>query len=361
MDTSEFDFELPSELIAQEPPVSRTDSRMMVISRVDGNIRHAKVCDLPDYLHSNDLLVLNDTRVFPARVFGVRHGSGGRVELLLLEDCGDGTWESLYRASRRPRPGLVLDLACGELVAEVLDVGYGGRIKVKLTSEAPVLEVLERKGVPPVPPYIRRPRPGSGVGEDELSAAPGGELIDLDRRRYQTVYADAVGSVAAPTAGLHFSRELLDRIGEHGVEIAKLTLHVGMGTFRPVKVDRVEDHVMDPERYCVEDAAAAAVENAKKQGRRVVAVGSTSVRTLETVAAAHGNVVPCSGRSSLFIYPPYKFQVVDVMLTNFHLPKSTLLMMVSALAGTELIRKAYRAAVEERYRFYSYGDCMLIV
>lgn len=349
MKTSDFDFELPEELIAQAPPAERTMARMMVLHRDTQRIEHCGVSDLPRLLNSGDRLVLNDTRVFPARVFGRWFDSEGRVELLLLEPC-DGGWMVMARSGRKPRVGQRMLLADGALIADVLERFEEGRLRVRFESELPLFELLEKHGVPPVPPYIRRSRDGAD------------ERIQNDRERYQTVYAREVGAVAAPTAGLHFTPELLHELKTAGIPSSALTLHVGPGTFRPVKSDTVEAHVMDEERYCVSPETADAVNATRSAGGRVIAVGSTSVRTLESVAANHGGgLVACEGRSALFIYEPYDFKIVGGMLTNFHLPKSTLLMMISALAGREFVLRAYAEAVREGYRFYSYGDCMLIL
>jgi S-adenosylmethionine:tRNA ribosyltransferase-isomerase len=347
MNTADFDYTLPEALIAQEPAPRRTDARMLVVQRADGKLAHRTVADLPDYLRAGDLLVVNNTRVIPARLYGRKDGTGGQVELLLLEPTGAATWLALCRAARRPQPGTTLTLAGGRLHGRVLALGEGGRLELALDGDAPLLDILEAAGEAPLPPYIKR--------------VPGDARGAVDRLRYQTVYASVPGAVAAPTAGLHFTPELLDRLAARGVRHVEVTLHVGIGTFRPVAVARVADHRMDEERYAIDDAAAAAIRKARAAGARIVAVGSTTVRTLETVAAEYGAICPCRGRSSLFIHPPYAFRAVDAMFTNFHLPKSTLLMMVSALAGRDLIRRAYQTAIDEGYRFYSYGDSMLIL
>lgn len=345
--TSDYDYTLPEELIAQTPAVSRAASRMLVLHRESGTIEHRGIADIGQYLEPGDLLVVNNTRVIPARVFGRKAGSGGRIELLLLEPLEGNTWRVLCRASRRPKTGQHLRLANGRLDAEVVAVGAEGRLDVAFRGDAPLLEVLEAEGETPLPPYIKRD--------------PNDARALTDRERYQTVYASQPGAVAAPTAGLHFTPDLLQSLADQGVGKAEITLHVGIGTFRPVSAAVVHDHRMDAERYEVTEAATAAIRKTRAAGQRVVAVGSTSVRTLETVTAEHGAITACSGRSELFIYPPYTFKAVDAMLTNFHLPKSTLLMMVSALAGVDLIKRAYAEAIRERYRFFSYGDCMLIL
>ncbi len=346
MKTADFDFELPLELIAQHPAQRREQSRMLVVRRREGIFEHCRFLDLPRYLNQGDLLVVNNTRVIPARLFGRKPVTGGKVEILLLEEVRPGAWDILLHAARRPKVGSRITLGDGQAVAVLLSDGEKGRATIRIECDRPWLEVLEEIGVPPLPPYIKR----SEV-RDQRS----------DRERYQTVYAKYAGAVAAPTAGLHFTDEFFRTLEKQGVERAEVTLHVGLGTFRPVDAENVEDHRMEPERYAVPAETARRIEETKKSGGRVVAVGSTSVRALETVAAEHGRVAAGSGRSSLFIHPPYSFQVVDAMLTNFHLPKSTLIMMICALAGRELILRAYEEAVKEKYKFYSYGDCMLIL
>lgn len=356
--TSELDYFLPPERIAQEPLAERGASRMMVLHRDSGAWEHREVADLPACLRPGDLLILNDTRVFPARILGVWSDTGGAVELLLLEPSGDTrtprtdahaeTWICLCGSGRRVRPGLTATLAGGGIAAEFLGVLGEGRVEARLVSSEPLADVLDRRGLVPVPPYIHR---------DANDARAG-----LDRERYQTVFARERGAVAAPTAGLHFTAGMLESLRKQGVEHAFLTLHVGPGTFKPVQTEILEEHRMDPERYEVPAPTAAAVNACRSRGGRIVAVGSTSVRTLETVAAAHdGAIVACAGRTALFIRPPCAFRAVDAMLTNFHLPRSTLLAMVAAFAGQDLILRAYHEAVVQRYRFFSYGDCMLIV
>ena len=357
--TSDFDYELPPELIAQEPPAERGTSRMMVLHRADGRFEHRSVADLPDYLTAGDLLILNDTRVFPARVQGVWTDTQGALELLLLEPlplppgAADGPdervcWSCITGSGRPIRPGQRALFAEGRLAAEMLARRENGAWTVLFSSEEPLMSLLDRYGLTPVPPYIHR------QGDARQAR--------LDRERYQTIYARETGAVAAPTAGLHFSAAMFAALAAKGVLCANVTLHVGPGTFKSVKTETVEAHRMDPERYVVPQETVDAVAACRARGGRVVAVGSTSVRTLESVAAAHGGqLVETSGSSTIFIYPPYRFQVADAMLTNFHLPQSTLIMMVSALAGRDRILAAYREAVRERYRFFSYGDCMLIV
>jgi S-adenosylmethionine:tRNA ribosyltransferase-isomerase len=339
--TSDFDYELPAASIAQEA-APRGESRLLVLDR-EGPDRHARVRDLPRLLRPGDLLVLNDTRVIPARLFGRRAGSagqiGGRMELLLIERLGDREWDALVKPGRRARSGTVIELDPG-LAAEVVDKREDGRHRLRFSE--PIEPHLERLGHIPLPPYIHRPDTSE------------------DRERYQTVYARTPGAVAAPTAGLHFTERLLEEIAAAGIEVARVTLHVGIGTFKPVAVERIEEHRMDRERYEIGEEAAEAIRRVRERGR-VVAVGTTVVRTLESAAlAGDGTVLPGSGSTELFITPGFRFQVVDALLTNFHLPRSTLLMLVSAFAGRERVLAAYEEAVREGYRFYSYGDAMLV-
>jgi S-adenosylmethionine:tRNA ribosyltransferase-isomerase len=362
MRTSDLDYDLPPELIAQEPPVLRTEARLLVLDRQHGTCAHRRITDLPGALRAGDLLVLNDTRVFPARLTGVWADTPGAVEFLLIEPLAppsDGcappsatapcaeTWLCICGSGRRVRAGLRATFAGGRIIGEVCEAPGGGRIVARLHTEEPLADLLEAHGQVPVPPYIRR--------------AGGDGRAPLDRARYQTVFARERGAVAAPTAGLHFTPELLRQLADQGVPHTFVTLHVGPGTFQPVVVDLIEDHRMESERYAVPSATAEAVAACRRRGGRVIAVGSTSVRTLETVAAAHnGAIVPGVGRSELFIRPPYPFRAVDAILTNFHLPRSTLLAMMFAFAGRENLLAAYREAVARRYRFFSYGDAMLI-
>ena len=350
MKSADFDYDLPPELIAQEPAPRRDGARMLVLDRAAHTIEHRQFADLPAYLRAGDLLVVNDTRVIPARVFGrkARAGTGGKVEFLLLEETAPGVWDALMRSRRRPKPGEQVILDEDLAVATVLEDGELGRVKVRLESERPWLEVLDRIGQTPLPPYISR---------KEATPARRAE----DQQRYQTVYAREPGAVAAPTAGLHFTPAVLDRLAAQGVGKAAVTLHVGIGTFRPVTVENVAEHKMDFERWQVPEVTARQVAAAKSAGGRVVAVGTTSVRTLESAAARPEGFGAGQGRTDLFIHPPYGFKVVDALVTNFHLPKSTLIMMISAFAGREFVLAAYREAIRERYRFYSYGDCMLIL
>lgn len=365
MKTRLFWYPLPEELIAQNPPEKRGDDRMMVLHRDTGVVEHSKTADFPSYLRPGDAVVVNDTKVFPARLLGTWTDTGGAVELLLVAPApvdggeipgfgGDAfasyEWNCMAGSGRRRRAGLVASFGpCGELRAEFLESLSGeGMWRVRFTCAEPLGALIDRLGRTPVPPYVRR----EGTPEEEAR----------DRERYQTVYARLEGSVAAPTAGLHFTPEILDAVRAAGASILPVTLHVGPGTFRPVKAENVEDHKMDFEAFSVPPETAAGIEACRAHGGRVFCIGSTVVRTLETVAAAHGGkIVPGEGASDIFIKPPHRFLACDAMLTNFHLPQSTLLMMVSALAGRERILCAYALAVRARYRFFSYGDCMLIV
>ncbi len=337
---SDFYFELPEELIAQTPLEKRDSSRLLVLDKNTGALAHRHFFDLPDYLNAGDSLVLNDTRVLPARLLGCRK-SGGGVELVLLRDLGEGRWECLSRPGRKTRPGTELQFGDGELTATVEDVVEGGKRIVRFHYEGIFLEVLERLGKMPLPPYIR----------EELQ----------DAERYQTVYSRELGSAAAPTAGLHFTPELLQRIADQGVKICTVTLHVGLGTFRPVKEEEIEDHEMHAEFCIVSPETAEAVNETKRQGGRVIAVGTTSCRTLESFTGEDGVLQAGSRWTNIFIYPGYRFKCIDALVTNFHLPESTLIMLVSALAGREHVLNAYETAVRERYRFFSFGDAMLII
>jgi S-adenosylmethionine:tRNA ribosyltransferase-isomerase len=344
MKTDLFNYDLPPELIAQHPPERRELARMLVLHRETGQIEHKKITDIVDYVHAPDVLVLNNTKVIPARVFGHKTASGGKVELLLLEDAAPGEWKVLMKTSRRPKIGDELMLCSGKARATMLYDGEPGEAVLKIESKRPLMEILDEEGVPPLPPYINR--------KEQTR-----EQIEADIERYQTVYASEPGAAAAPTAGLHFTSDILQALEKQGVKKAELTLHVGLGTFRPVSADLITDHEMHHERYAVSEEAAGTINTARQAGGRIVAVGSTSVRTLESVVP----VQTTEGATNIFIYPPYDFKNVDAILTNFHLPKSTLLMMMSAFAGHELMMKAYETAVTEKYRFFSYGDCMLIL
>ncbi len=350
MKASDFDYELPLELIAQEPPERRDGARMMVLNRATRTIEHKAFSDLPSYLQVNDLVIVNDTRVIPARIFGrkAKEGTGGKVEFLLLEETAPGCWDALMRCRRRPKVGELVILDDDLALVTVLEDGEKGRVKIRVESTRPFLDTLDQIGQTPLPPYIHR------------KEAPE-EQREADKVRYQTVFAREPGAVAAPTAGLHFTPEVLARLADAGVEQAAVTLHVGIGTFRPVDVDLVEDHKMDNERWAIPEETSRKIAAAKAAGGRVLAVGTTSVRTLESAAVRPEGFGPGEGRTELFIYPPYDFQVTHAMITNFHLPKSTLIMMISAFADREFILEAYAEAIRERYRFYSYGDCMLIL
>lgn len=339
MNKSDFDFYLPEELIAQTPLEKRDTSRLLHLNKQTGEIEHKHFYDIKQYLREGDCLVLNDSRVLPARLIGARP-TGGAVELVLLKDLGDNRWECLSRPGRKTKPGQELVFGNGELTAVVQEVTLGGNRIVKFSYEGIFLEILERLGKMPLPPYIK----------EELQ----------DSERYQTVYSKELGSAAAPTAGLHFTKELLAEIADMGVKICYVTLHVGLGTFRPVKVDKIEDHEMHSEFCIVPDETAESVNAVKRAGGRVIAVGTTSCRTLESFTTEDGVLQATSGWTNIFIYPGYKFKCIDALITNFHLPESTLIMLVSALAGREHILNAYNTAVKERYRFFSFGDAMMI-
>lgn len=339
MNKSDFDFYLPEELIAQTPLEKRDTSRLLHLNKQTGEIEHKHFYDIKQYLREGDCLVLNDSRVLPARLIGARP-TGGAVELVLLKDLGDNRWECLSRPGRKTKPGQELVFGDGELTAVVQEVTLGGNRIVKFSYEGIFLEILERLGKMPLPPYIK----------EELQ----------DSERYQTVYSKELGSAAAPTAGLHFTKELLAEIADMGVKICYVTLHVGLGTFRPVKADKIEDHEMHSEFCIVPDETAESVNAVKRAGGRVIAVGTTSCRTLESFTTEDGTLQATSGWTNIFIYPGYKFKSIDALITNFHLPESTLIMLVSALAGRENILNAYNTAVKERYRFFSFGDAMMI-
>jgi S-adenosylmethionine:tRNA ribosyltransferase-isomerase len=374
VNVADFDYKLPSELIAQHPPEVRGGSRLLVLDRSSGAITHARFAQLPEWLHPADLLALNDTRVFPARLLGRRVPSGGQVECLLLRQLDGDRWEALVHPGQKLHPGCRVDFpppverphsgSAGQprLQAEILEQRFFGRRVIRLWTEGgeSVETLIDAIGHVPLPPYIKR--------SDESD----------DRARFQTVYARARGSVAAPTAGLHFTDDMLGSLGRRGVDQVSLTLHVGYGTFKPVRVERVEDHEVDPEPFELSSPAASRINRAVAEGRRVVAVGTTTTRALETTAraprlrsgqalrpgsgqAGEGRVMPGRGITDLFIYPGFEFQVVSALLTNFHLPRSSLLMLVAAFAGRERVMAAYREAVRERYRFYSYGDALLIL
>lgn len=339
MNKSDFDFYLPEELIAQTPLEKRDTSRLLHLDKQTGEIEHKHFYDIKQYLHAGDCLVLNNSRVLPARLIGSRP-TGGAVELVLLKDIGDNRWECLSRPGRKTKPGQELIFGNSELTAVVQEVTLGGNRIVKFSYEGIFLEILERLGKMPLPPYIK----------EELQ----------DSERYQTVYSKELGSAAAPTAGLHFTKELLAEIADMGVKICYVTLHVGLGTFRPVKADKIEDHEMHSEFCIVPEETAETVNAVKRAGGRVIAVGTTSCRTLESFTTQDGTLQATSGWTNIFIYPGYKFKCIDALITNFHLPESTLIMLVSALAGREHILNAYNTAVKQRYRFFSFGDAMFI-
>ena len=340
MKTSDFNFELPQELIAQTPIEKRDASRLLVLDKNSGAWEHRHFYDLPDYLQEGDCLILNDSRVLPARLLGQRLPGGGACEVLLLIDRGDKTWECLVRPGKHLRRGARLSFGDGELTAEVTEVLEGGNRLVKFNYEGIFLEVLDRLGKMPLPPYIK----------EELQ----------DRERYQTVYSKVVGSAAAPTAGLHFTEELLQKVQKMGVKVGYVTLHVGLGTFRPVKEDDITDHLMHSEYCVIPQETADLINETKKNRGRVICVGTTSCRTVESWAGEDGTMRASAGWTNIFIYPGYKFKVLDALITNFHLPESTLIMLVSALAGRENVLRAYEEAVRERYRFFSFGDAMFI-
>ena len=339
MRKSDFYFDLPEELIAQTPLERRDSSRLLHLDKITGALEHRHFYDLLDYLREGDCMIFNDSRVLPARLIGARP-TGGSVELVLLRDLGEGRWECLSRPGRKTKPGTELLFGNGELKATVEQVAEGGNRIVRFDYEGIFLEVLERLGKMPLPPYIK----------EEVQ----------DSERYQTVYSREIGSAAAPTAGLHFTKELMDKIAAKGVKLCYVTLHVGLGTFRPVKAEEIEDHEMHSEFCVIPEETARIVSETKKQGGRVIAVGTTSCRTLESFAREDGSLPAASGWTNIFIYPGYRFQCVDALITNFHLPESTLIMLVSALAGREHVLHAYEEAVKERYRFFSFGDAMFI-
>ncbi len=340
MKTEDFDFELPEELIAQTPIKERDHSRLLVLNRKDGSIEHKIFTDIIDYLEEGDSLVLNDTKVMPARLYGVKEETDALIEVLLLKDLGDNTWECLTRPAKRIKEGTVVSFGEGLLKAECVKCGDEGIREFKLIYNGILYEILDKLGEMPLPPYIHE------------------KLEDKDR--YQTVYAKNIGSAAAPTAGLHFTKELLQKIKDKGVNIVYITLHVGLGTFRPVNVLDVTKHKMHSEYYMMSREAASILTKTKQNGKKIISVGTTSTRTLETIMSLYGEFRECSGWTDIFIYPGYQFKAVDNLITNFHLPKSTLVMLVSALASKELIMKAYHEAIINKYRFFSFGDSMLI-
>ncbi|GKX66031.1 tRNA preQ1(34) S-adenosylmethionine ribosyltransferase-isomerase QueA [Inconstantimicrobium mannanitabidum] len=341
MDVKDFDFYLPEELIAQHPLEQRDSSRLMVLNKETGEITHKVFHDVIDYLNPGDTLVLNNTRVLPARLIGEKEESGGKIEFLLLKRIDKDTWECLAKPGKKAKVGARFSFGDGILIAEVTAIGEEGNRIIRFSYEGIFEEILDRLGQMPLPPYIH-------------------ERLE-DKERYQTVYSKEEGSAAAPTAGLHFTKELLKRIEEKGINVVYLTLHVGLGTFRPVKADTIEEHHMHSEYYHLSKESADIINATKQRGNKVVSVGTTSTRTLESIADDNGEVREQSGWTDIFIYPGYKYKVVDALITNFHLPESTLIMLVSALAGRDHVLNAYNTAVKEKYRFFSFGDAMFIV
>ena len=340
MNVKDYDYDLPEELIAQDPLEDRSSSRLMVLDRQTGDVEHRHFTDILEYLHPGDCLVINNTKVIPARLFGVKEDTQAKIEVLLLKRKENDIWETLVKPGKKAKPGTKLVFGDGLLTAEVVDVVEEGNRLMQFHYDGIFEEILDQLGQMPLPPYITH----------QLK----------DKNRYQTVYAKYDGSAAAPTAGLHFTKELLQKVKDMGVDIAEVTLHVGLGTFRPVKVENVLDHHMHSEFYMVSQEAADKINRAKESGHRVIAVGTTSTRTLEAAADENGRLHETSGWTEIFIYPGYQFKVIDALITNFHLPQSTLVMLVSALAGREHVLHAYEIAVKERYRFFSFGDAMLI-
>ena len=341
MKLSDFNYDLPKELIAQDPLSNRESSRLMLLNKETGEIEHKIFSDIIDYLNPGDCLVINDTKVIPARLIGTKIGTDAHIAVLLLKRRENDIWEVLVKPGKKARPGCKISFGDGLLTGEIIDVVEEGNRLIKFTYDGIFEEILDRLGEMPLPPYITH----------KLQ----------DKNRYQTVYAKHEGSAAAPTAGLHFTESLLKRIEDKGIQIVRVTLHVGLGTFRPVKVDNVLEHHMHSEFFVVEKEAADRINEARKNGGRIIAVGTTSCRTLESAADENGIIHPMSKETDIFIYPGYKFKAIDALITNFHLPESTLLMLVSALAGRENIMNAYNEAVKEKYRFFSFGDAMLIL
>jgi S-adenosylmethionine:tRNA ribosyltransferase-isomerase len=341
---SDFDYHLPEEQIAQHPADKRDASRLLVVDRKTGELEHRHFYDILEYLNPGDCLVMNNSKVIPARLFGVKEITGAKVEFLLTKRIEDDLWEAMVRPGKKLHVGDRVSFGeDGDLSAEIIEHREGGTRTVRFEHEGDFHELLLRIGKIPLPPYIER------------------ESGDEDRERYQTVYCKEEGSVAAPTAGLHFTEELIEKALQKGVKIAYVTLHVGIGTFRPVKCENIEDHKMHFEEYLIDEASAAIINEAKKAGGRIISVGTTSTRTVESAASEDGTVVPGCGSTDIFIYPGYHFKVIDSLITNFHLPKSTLLMLISTLYNREAILEAYREAVAQKYRFFSYGDAMLIL
>ena len=341
MNVKDFYYDLPEELIAQTPLADRSASRLLVLDKATGAVTHSHFKEISSYLRAGDCLVLNDTRVSPARLYGVKKDTGAPIEFVLLKRINAADWEVILRPGKRAKPGAVFLFGEGLLQAEVLEIVSEGNRIVRFTCDGVFEEVLDRIGIMPLPPYIKEK-----LGDPE---------------RYQTVYAKERGSAAAPTAGLHFTESLLQQIRQMGVHIVFVTLHVGLGTFRPVKTEKVEDHFMHQEYYIIGQEACDTINRARAAGGRILSVGTTSCRVLETAAAEDGTIRPASGWTGIFIYPGYRFKIIDGLITNFHLPESTLLMLVSSLAGREHVLHAYQCAIAERYRFFSFGDAMLVV
>lgn len=341
MKRQDFYFELPEELIAQDPLEDRSASKLLVLDKETGEAFHRSFKEIADYLEPGDCLVLNDTKVIPARLIGAKEDTGGKIEVLLLKRGEGNVWETLVKPGRKARPGTRIRFGEGLLTGEIIDIVDEGNRRIRFEYEGIFEEILDRLGQMPLPPYITH----------QLE----------DKNRYQTVYAKHTGSAAAPTAGLHFTPKLLEQIEKKGVDIAKVTLHVGLGTFRPVKTENILEHHMHSEFYQIDEAAAEKINRAKDKGNRVICVGTTSCRTVESAADEKGRLRACSGWTDIFIYPGYRFRILDSLITNFHLPESTLIMLVSALAGREQTLAAYEAAIRERYRFFSFGDAMLVI
>ncbi len=341
MDINDFDYYLPQELIAQTPLEKRDSSRLLVMDRKTGELVHEHFNNIIDYLVPGDVLVLNDTKVIPARLIGVKEETGAIIEILLLKELGCNKWECLSKPAKRLKIGTIVSFGNGELKAKVVEKYDEGLVHIELVYDGILMEVLDKLGTMPLPPYIH-------------------EKLE-DQSRYQTVYAKNIGSSAAPTAGLHFTKELLKKIADKGIIITYVTLHVGLGTFRPVEVENILDHHMHSEFYVMNEETASILNKAKEEGRRIIAVGTTSTRTLETIASNNnGRFISTSGDTDIFIYPGYKFSAIDALITNFHLPKSTLVMLVSAFSNREFILNAYKEAIKEKYRFFSFGDAMFI-
>ncbi len=341
MKRQDFYYELPEELIAQDPLKDRSSSRLLVLDKESGAVSHHVFKEITDYLHEGDCLVINDTKVIPARLIGSKVGTEGKIEILLLKRKENNVWETLVKPGKKAKIGTKISFGEGLLIGEVVDIVDEGNRLIQFTYEGIFEEILDRLGQMPLPPYITH----------QLE----------DKNRYQTVYATHTGSAAAPTAGLHFTPELLDEIEQKGIEIARVTLHVGLGTFRPVKVEEITEHHMHSEFFQIDEEAARKINHAKDSGTRVICVGTTSCRTIESAADETGRLKACSGWTEIFIYPGYQFKILDCLITNFHLPESTLIMLVSALGGYENVMNAYRIAVQEQYRFFSFGDAMAII